>query len=150
MFARENELPMVNINEDILINELTQGTNLPVDNMDLVSQVTNTPGTRIASACILRADGNFFLIVELNLGTTIGTELTRVVVIRISADVAARLLAAGVDLCTVQTTVPTTTTGRGLSAECTFVIGNTAYIIFIVPNRTDRIVVVTSPLCTVL
>lgn len=144
MFRRGNELAMS------AINELNHRGYLPVDNINLVGHIANVPGTSIVSACILRVGVRFFLIVEIAVGTTIGTEMTRVIIIKISADLAARLLASGVGLCTVQTTVPTTTTGRGLSPEYTFVVDNTAFIIFLVPNRTDRIIVVTIPLCTVI
>lgn len=148
MFKKDKELAMTSINEDMLFEELTQRGNSSMDNTSLVSNIVNVPGARVVSQCVLRAGTSFFLIVELAVNSTMGTELTRVVVIAISADLAARLLASGVSLCTVQTTVPPSTTG--LSPACTLVVGNTAYIIFLVPNVTNRIVVVTSPLCTVI
>lgn len=150
MFKVEKEVTEISVDEDIFIYGLTKKWHSPVNNSNLVSPIISTPGASVASECILRVDGVFFLIVELAVNSTIGTELSRVVVINISADLAARLLAGGIKLCTVQTTVPITAAGTGLSPACTFVAGNAAYIIFIVPNRTDSIVVVTSPLCTVI
>ena len=79
-----------------------------------------------------------------------GLEVERVVIFRISAAEAAILLRLGVDRCQIVTTIPTGTAGTEVNLICVFVVGNFAFLVFDVENRTDRLVLVRVPLCTVI
>ena len=101
---------------------------------------------RIGATCIAEINGMFFLIVEI----MIGTQNERILVIRISEALAAALERAGIVICQVTSIIPTSTAGREVELECSFLVDNDVILVFIVRNTTDDIVLVRVPLCTVL
>ncbi len=96
--------------------------------------------------CIAEINGNFFLLVEIQIGN-----LEEVFVIRISAAQAAQLINAGVKLCQIATTIPTPTPGTEVTLVCAFVEGQNAFLVFNVrTTTTSELVLVRTPLCTVI
>lgn len=116
----------------------------------IVEQVSET-GTHIneissiGANCIAEIDGKFFLLVEIEIG-----DFEQVIVIRISAALAAQLLRAGVELCEIVTTIPTPIPGTQVNLICAFVVGENVFLVFNVENETDELVLVRVPLCTVI
>lgn len=105
-------------------------------------------GAVIGAVCRVQLQGRFFLLVELEIGSG-PNEIERVIVIEISQALF-NALAGRVDLCEVRTTLPNTPPGTTLDLLCTFVLGNEAFIVFEIENRNERLVIVRSPLCTVI
>jgi hypothetical protein len=103
----------------------------------------------IGATCIAEIEGQFFLLVEIEIEIA-GQEIEQVIVIRISSAQADILLRAGIERCTIVTTIPTPTQGVEVNLICVFVVGNFAFLVFDVENTTDRLVLVRVPLCTVI
>lgn len=101
---------------------------------------------RIGATCVAQINGNFFLLVEIEFGA----DMEEVIVIRISATQAAALLRLGVPRCQVSDTIPVSTPGREVNLICAFVVGDEAILVFDVENATDELVLVRTPLCTVI
>lgn len=99
----------------------------------------------IGANCIAEINGNFFLLVEIEIG-----DFEDVFVFRISAALAAQLLRSGVELCEIVTTIPTPSPGTEVNLICVFVVGENAFLVFNVENTTDELVLVRVPLCTVI
>lgn len=118
---------------------------------EIVEQATNgdvtiTQASCLGASCIAEINGNFFLLIEIEIG-----EFERVLIFRITAAQAARLLNAGVELCRIVNTIPTPAPGREVNLICVFVVGEEAFLVFNVEeNNTDRLVLVRVPLCTVI
>lgn len=98
---------------------------------------------RIGAICVVEINGEFFLIVEIR----IGTQAARVLVITITAELAAALERSGVDICTVSTMIPVSTPGRVAELQCAFVVDEVVILVFIIRSTTDEIVLVRVPLC---
>lgn len=118
---------------------------------DIVEQVTNgdvtiTQASGLGASCVAVIDGNFFLLIEIEIG-----EFERVLIFRITAAQAARLLNAGVELCRIVNTIPTPAPGREVNLICVFVVDGEAFLVFNVEeNNRDELVLVRVPLCTVI
>jgi hypothetical protein len=117
----------------------------------LTNDVLSTLGSiiSIGATCIAEIEGQFFLLVEIEI-VVAGEEIEQVIVIRISAAQAAILRNLGIELCTIVTTIPTPTPGVEVNLICVFVVGNFAFLVFDVENNTDELVLVRVPLCTVI
>lgn len=100
---------------------------------------------RLGARCIANIDGQFFLLIEIEIG-----EREEVIVIRITPEEARALMRAGIETCRIVTEIPTPTPGREVELICAFVVGNNAFLVFDVENTTDELVLVRVPLCTVI
>lgn len=118
---------------------------------EIVEQVTNgdvtiAQASCLCSSCVAEINGNFFLLLEIEIG-----DLERVLIFRITAAQAARLLNAGVELCSIVNTIPTPSPEREVNLICVFVVDDEAFLVFNVEeNETSELVLVRSPLCTVI
>lgn len=117
--------------------------NNPSSRMDQLRH--NNPIT-IGATCITQIDGNFFLLVEIE----VGSEIEEVIVFRITAVQAAQLLRLGVPRCGVSDTIPTSRPGTDVELICAFVVGDEVILVFDVENTSDEFVLVRVPLCTVI
>ena len=124
------------------------------DEMNTINNQINNrfsnQGVVIAAQCRVELQGRFFLLLELEAGSGMN-EIERVIIIEISRALF-NALQGRVELCTVRNTLPTVPAGRTLDLLCTFVIGNVAYIVFEIEgmNMRDMLVIVASPLCTII
>lgn len=152
MFKREQVLGTTN--QVMPLSNLDLGGNLSMNNMDLVNQIVGSHVgcnrmVRIGAACVVQIGARFFLLVELEIGMG-ANEMEQVLVIEISAALFNALRNAGVMVCEIRNTVPTPPAGSTLELQCTFIVGNEAFIIFEIENMQERLVIVRSPLCTII
>lgn len=90
------------------------------------------------------------MLVEIEL-TVAGTEIEQVLIFRITAAQFAVLRAGGIPLCQIVTTVPTPAPGKTVELICTFIVDGFAFLVFDVETATtDVLVLVRSPLCTII
>lgn len=115
---------------------------------NLINQLISDRNIVIGAICRVRIDGNFFLIVDFEIGTG-PNAIDRIIVIQISQALFTALI-GNVPVCEVRDTIPTPPQGTTLQLRCTFVVGNEAFIVFEIENAMDRIVIVRSDLCTVI
>lgn len=113
-----------------------------------VCDLVGNAGVGIGALCRVEIQGRFFLLVEIEIGRGMN-ELEHVIVIEITRALF-NALQGRVDLCQVLNNVPTPPHGSVLELQCTFIVGNEAFIIFEIENRNERLVIVRSPLCTVI
>lgn len=99
----------------------------------------------IGATCIAEIDGQFFLLVEIEIGP-----VEQVIIFRISSTQAAILLRAGVRRCEIVSTIPTSMPGLQVNLICSFIVGQNVFLVFSIENSVDRLVLVRVPLCTVV
>ncbi|WML33179.1 hypothetical protein [Clostridium sp. OS1-26] len=104
----------------------------------------HNPAVTLGAQCIVQIGTRFFLLVELE------TPIERVIVIEITAAQFAALRAAGVPVCPILNAVPTAVAGTTVELQCTFIVDDEAFIVFEIENARERLVLVRSPLCTVI
>ncbi|WCK54819.1 hypothetical protein PP175_02015 [Aneurinibacillus sp. Ricciae_BoGa-3] len=97
--------------------------------------MATTSAVKIGARCIFKVNGRFFLIAEIEAKTT-GVEIEPDVIIRLTNDQAARLLAGGIKRCQISSTKPTASPGTKVEFKCIFIDGNKAFSIFDVENST--------------
>lgn len=103
------------------------------------------PAVTLGAQCIVQIDGRFFLLVEIE------TPVERVIVIAITAAQFTALRLAGVPVCPIVNQVPTAVAGTTVELRCTFIVGNEAFIVFEIESNTmERLIIVRSPLCTII
>jgi hypothetical protein len=118
--------------------------NTPNSEMDLQSR-HNNPIT-IGATCIAQIAGNFFLLVEIE----IGANTEEVIVFTITAAQAAQLLRLGVPRCRISNSIPTSRPGTDVDLICAFVVDTEVILVFDVENTSNELVLVRVPLCTVI
>lgn len=99
----------------------------------------------LGARCIAEIDGMFFLLVEISVGQT-----RTVIIFRITAAQAAALLRAGIPRCQIVTTIPVSMPGRQVTLICAFVVGANVFLVFLVENMAERLVLVRVPLCPIV
>lgn len=104
---------------------------------------------RTGAVCILEFNNQFFLLVELEFEVG-GEEIEQVIVIRISAAQAQRLLTAGIMRCDISSTFPLPSPGVEVNFLCVLVIDGAAFLVFDVENTTDRLVLVRADHCPII
>lgn len=113
-----------------------------------VSNLVGNIGVGIGSLCRVEIQGRFFLLVEIEVGSG-ANQIEEVIVLEITR-VLFNALQGSVDLCQVLNDIPTPPAGSTLELRCTFIVGNEAFIVLEIENMMERLVVVRSPLCTVI
>lgn len=98
----------------------------------------------LGDLCIAQINSTFFLLIEIE------NKQDDVIVVSISAELAAALLAAGVDRCPIVTAVPTATAGVMVEPICAFVAEGFVFVVFNIEknNGRDRLVLLRVPFCT--
>lgn len=111
----------------------------------------NRPVT-IGATCVAELAPNVFvLLVEIEI-TVMGQETEQVFVIRITPAQAAALIRL-IGRCQIvgPDEIPTSAPGREVNLICAFVFGENVFLVFDVEtNRTDELVLVRVPLCTIV
>jgi|GEM_PF-2549291 len=98
----------------------------------------------LGNICIAQINSTFFLLIEIE------NKQDDVVIVNISAELAAALLAAGVDRCPIVTAIPTATAGAMVEPICAFVAEGFVFVILKIEKNTgrDQLVLLRVPLCT--
>ncbi|MBS4190375.1 hypothetical protein KHA94_09190 [Bacillus sp. FJAT-49705] len=103
--------------------------------------MTTNDVVTIGSNCIIDNDGRFFLLAEIEAKVP-GVEIDPIVIIRITADQADKLIEGGLQLCTIQDEPPVAPPGFEVEFKCIFQDNCKAFSIFDVENSTDEAVLV--------
>jgi hypothetical protein len=98
----------------------------------------------IGANCIFQAQGNFFLLVEVEISAP-NVSIEPEILVPLTLPQARDLLAAGVAQCEVTTAIPTPGPGVSQELKGSFELGNQNFIVFDQENDFDRsVLVVTS------
>jgi hypothetical protein len=125
----------------------------PVKNVaSAKGQACLAPPTQVISigaACIVEIDGQFFLLVEIEIkANDVGIE--QIIVFSLTAAEAQALINAGVPVCETACEIPQPCPGEEIKFRCVLVIDNHAFLVFEIENRTERLVLVRAELCPVI
>lgn len=99
----------------------------------------------IGAVCVAQIDSRFFLLVEIE-----SPIMEQVVIFRITQAQATALLNSGIERCVILDEIPQATPGFSVNFICVFEVGNQAFLVFDVENRTDRLVLVRADICPIL
>lgn len=108
--------------------------------------ITNGP-IKIGNSCIVRIDGQFFLVVQIMFDS-----VSRIIVIRISGNQAAGLGKDGIKACPVYDELPKEVQGKPVELECVFFIYHQAFLVFEILNTSsqrERLIVARIPICSI-
>ncbi|WCK54028.1 hypothetical protein PP175_22355 [Aneurinibacillus sp. Ricciae_BoGa-3] len=107
--------------------------------------MATTATVEIGSRCIINNNGRFFLLAEIEAKAP-GVEIDPIIIIRITAEQARRLLSGGLKLCPITNKRPRPTPGTKVEFKCIFIDNGRAFSIFDVENSTDNAVLLRIPL----
>ncbi|OPX90214.1 MAG: hypothetical protein A4E53_01100 [Pelotomaculum sp. PtaB.Bin104] len=98
----------------------------------------------VGETCIAEINGQFFLLVEIEIDVPC-VDIEQVVVFRLCPAEAQALLDAGVATCTIVNEIP-----EGAEFRCVLVVDNQAFLVFEVENATEELVLVRADLCPII
>lgn len=99
------------------------------------------PVVFIGSKCIIRNNGRFFLLSEIEAKVP-GVEIDPIIIIRITKNQAMKLNKAGIKFCPIRNTRPKPAKGQKVEFKCVFQDQCNAFEVFDVENATDEAVLV--------